>query len=121
MNTASSKTALKNFLEAIVSFDEQQRIVQFDRNAENMFGRSVAEALQKPLDALFPVYAGKKYEDQLKLFAKDRDGNKRDGWLEMRAVRENGEEFPVEVDITKFKVKGRYIFTAIFKEMTENV
>lgn len=121
MNDARKKVFMRNFLEAIVSFDDQQRIVQFDRNAEKMFGCSVAEALQKPLEVLFPVYAGKKYEDQLKLFAKGRDGNKRDGWLEMRAVRENGEEFSVDVDITKFKVKGKTIFTTVFKEMTGNV
>lgn len=121
MNGFGDKIIMRNSLEAIVSFDDQQRIVQFDRNAEKMFGCTVAEALQKPLEVLFPVYAGRKYEDQLKLFAKDGDGNKRDGWLEMRAVRENGEEFPVEVDITKFKVKGKTIFTTIFKEMTENV
>ncbi len=121
MDTASRKTAMKSTLEAIISFDEQHQIVQFDRNAENMFGCSVAEALQKPLDALFPIYSGKKYEDQLKLFAKESNGYKRDGWLEMRAVRENGEEFPVEVDITKFKVKGKTIYTAIFKEMMESI
>ena len=112
---------MRNSLEAIISFDEQQRIVQFDRNAENMFGRSVGHALQTSMGALFPYYSGKKYEDQLKLFAKDGNEFTRDGWLEMRAVRENGEEFFVEVDITKFRVKGKYIFTAIFKEMTEHV
>ncbi len=121
MNIVSGKTTMKNSLEAIVSFDEHQRIVQFDQNAENMFGCSVGEALQKSLDALFPIYSGKKYEDQLKLFAKDGNEFKREGWLEMRAVRENGEEFQVEVDITKFRVKGKYIFTAIFKEMTEHI
>lgn len=106
-------------LEAIVSFDEDQRIVQFDRQAEEMFGYSVAEALQKTLSALFPYYSENKYETQLKLFARNSNGSRRDGWLEMQAVRGNGEEFPVEVDITKFRVNGKYVFTAIFKETAE--
>jgi len=104
-------------LEAIVSFDEQQRIIQFDRNAEEMFGCTVAVALQKTLDFLFPFYSGNKYQNQMKLFARDGKGGERDGWLQMRAVRGNGDEFLVEVDITKFKVNGKNIFTAIFREV----
>ena len=104
-------------LEAIVSFDEQHRIIQFDRNAEEMFDCSVSVALQTTLDLLFPFYSGIKYQTQLRLFAKNGNGLKRDGWLQMRAVRGDGSEFPVEVDITKFKVNGKNIFTAIFKEV----
>lgn len=108
---------MKPCLEAIVSFDECQRIVQFDRQAESMFGYSVGEVLQETLGKLFPIYFMGKYEAQMKLFARDGKIHPRDSWLEMRAVRKSGEEFPVEVDITKFRVNNGYVFTAVFKEI----
>lgn len=108
---------MKNHSEATISFDGDKKIIHFDDNAEKMFGLSMGEALQKPLDQLFPAHFKSKYETQLKLFARSGSRLPTDTWLEMVAIRQNGEEFSVEVDITKDQFKGTHIFRAIFKEV----
>jgi len=108
--------AMKTSLEALISYDQNQRIIQFDRKAEEMFGYAVSEVLNESMGKLFPIYYEKKYQTQLKLFARNGSGHPREAWLEMWAVRKSGEEFPVEVDIAKFRSNDGFIYTAIFKE-----
>ncbi|NIS47445.1 MAG: PAS domain S-box protein [candidate division Zixibacteria bacterium] len=106
-------------MEAIISFDDQHNIVQFDRNAEIMFGFTVGEALRKKMENLFPLHLKKKYENQIRLFAKSENGAGRDAWLQLLAVRNNGEEISVEVDVTKFINNGNSVYTAKFKSFLD--
>lgn len=45
---------VESAMDAIISIDENQRIVLFNPAAERMFALTAAEALGQPIDALLP-------------------------------------------------------------------
>ena len=50
---------IESAMDAIISVDAQQRVVLFNRGAEQVFGCSAAEAMGKPLDQFIPNSSGK--------------------------------------------------------------
>ena len=107
-------------VDAIVSVDQSQQIVGFNKGAEVLFGYVAEEVLGKPLDILLPrsVAAdhGKHVErfgaapEQARLMGERREINGR---------RRDGSEFPAEASIVKLDVDGRPTYTAILRDATE--
>ena len=106
--------------DAIVSVDEEQRIVLYNQGAEKIFGHTRDEVLGKSLNILLPpqhVHAHKTY---VKDFAAGSVTSRRMGdRSEVFGKRKDGTEFPAEASISKVEVAGRCFFTAILRDVTE--
>lgn len=105
-------------MDAIVSTDECQNIIIFNRAAEQIFGYQAAEIIGQPLDRLLPVqYRGKhrKYVDN---FGKTSISTRVDLPRQLYGLRSNGEEFPFEASISVTKIAGGLIYTAILRDNT---
>ncbi len=85
----------------LISIDEQQRVILFNRQAERIFGYAAHEVIGQPLLMLLPdrfrANHGKLVED----FSRgDETSHQPLSRPDLRGLRKNGEEFPVEAAIS---------------------
>lgn len=109
--------------DAIITTDEQQRIVIYNQGAEAIFGWSCAEALGKPLDMLIPERFRRSHRQFVRDFAgwdvpARQMGERRP---EIFGLRKNGEEFPAEAAISKITVDRTRLFTVVLRDVSDRV
>lgn len=106
--------------DAIISVDEAQRIVFFNRGAEQIFGYESADVIGEPLELLLPHRFHQVHAEHIRDFGRSPQVARRMGErLPISGQRANGDEFPAEASITKMEVDGRLVFTAVLRDMTE--
>jgi PAS domain S-box-containing protein len=106
--------------DAIISIDTEQRIVLFNRAAEQIFQRSSAEMLGQPLDRLIPERFRVIHRGHVGGFAQTGVTSRVMGDLaSLSALRGDGSEFPIEASISQAKVGDQTLFTVILRDITE--
>jgi diguanylate cyclase (GGDEF)-like protein/PAS domain S-box-containing protein len=114
------RAMINGALDAIVSIDHQERIVEFNPAAEHIFGHSRAEVLGLKLaDVIVPPHLRNAHSAGHANFI--RSGQKKifDQRLELTAVRADGTEFPVELTITSLHDQGLPMVTGFIRDLTE--
>lgn len=116
------KGLVETAMDAIVSIDDQHRIVLFNPAAERMFGHREEDVIGSPLDRLLPQQFRETHEQQIANFSNHGETRRRFGALgNVFGLRANGEQFPVEVSISRETVGGQKFFSAIMRDITERV
>ncbi len=106
--------------DAIISVDESQRIILFNKGAERIFGYSSEEAIGMPLDQLLPMQGRAGHADRVRQFGQSANAARRMGERsEISGRRRDGTEFPAEASISCLQGAPRRIFTAILRDVTE--
>jgi PAS domain S-box-containing protein len=106
--------------DAIISVDEEQRIVHFNQGAEAVFGWREQEIVGQPLDVLIPPDVHDRHGEHLRRFAGGDVVSKKMGERqEIFGVRKGGERFPAEASISRLDVGGQRLFTAVLRDVTE--
>ena len=109
--------------EAIVTVDEQQRIVMINPAAQRMFGCSAIEALGSPLSRFIPADRREAHTRHVAEFARAGTLEARMGELgRVTGLRANGETFPAEASISRVAVSGPagpiHYFTALLRDLS---
>ena len=113
---------IESAMDAIVSVDAEHRIVLFNPAAEKMFGYAEKEMLGQPVHRLLPTGFRDGHARQMQAFAGNGETRRRFGALgNVCGLRANGEEFPVEVSISRVTVESKQYFTAILRDITERL
>ena len=98
-------------MDAIIAIDEKQRVRVFNPASEKMFGCTANDAIGSGLNRFIP---------QRFRFGQPGVGNRTVGASgEFRAVRANGEEFPIEASISQEEASGEGLLTVIIRDITE--
>jgi PAS domain S-box-containing protein len=122
-SAAHFATIVNTATEAIISVNQDQRIVLFNHGAESCFGYSAAEMLGQPLDRLLPKQLGEIHRSHIQNFADAPEINRASrhmaGDREISGRRKDGTEFPVEASIAKSTVNGQTTLTVILRNVTE--
>ena len=107
--------------DAIISVDENQRIILFNEGAEKIFGYSKAEAIGASLDFLIPERFRAIHREHAARFAAEPSTARRMGQRETPIFgrRKNGEEFPADAAISKIDVEGKAIMTVALRDITD--
>lgn len=120
-DTESRMTEILNIaVDGIIAVDRTQRIILFNRGAEQMFGYNAQETIGQPLEMLIPAGSHLQHRDAVDLFAAGPECARRMGdRREVLGRRKDGSEFPVDISISKSMHKGEAIMTAIVRDVTE--
>ncbi len=107
-------------MDAIITMNDEQHIVQFNAAAEKMFGCSAREAMGKSIDRFIPERFRATHRKHVKSFGETRVTDRRMGALRaISGLRSNGEEFPIEASISQVKEGKHRFFTVILRDITE--
>jgi PAS domain S-box-containing protein len=106
--------------DAIVSVDEEQRIVLFNAAAERMFQCPEHEALGQDLGRFISERHRAAHQQLIENFAHRAETTGENGRIStLRGLRANGEEFPMEASISQVEMDGKKIYTAILRDVAE--
>lgn len=111
---------IESAMDAIITVDEGLRIVLFNPAAEQMFQCPAAHALCHPLDQFIPERFRSAHTQHVRGFGETRATRRQMGNLgSISGLRASGQEFPIEASISRVRVGGRTLFTAIVRDITE--
>ncbi|MDP3250192.1 MAG: PAS domain S-box protein, partial [Polaromonas sp.] len=111
---------LESAMDAIITVDEQQRIVMYNRAAEEVFGWSRQEVLLQPLEKLIPDRFRPNHARHVESYSGTGVSSRRMGVRRViHGLRRNGEEFPLDASISVLHTPEGKLFTAIVRDITE--
>jgi PAS domain S-box-containing protein len=106
--------------DAVISIDDQQRIIRFNRGAEEIFGYARSEMLGRPLDLLLPERFRGLHSQHVTRFGNADVSARRMGERRpISGLRANGEEFPAEASISKVDIAGERIYTVVLRDISD--
>jgi PAS domain S-box-containing protein len=108
-------------LDAIITIDGEGRVVRFNRAAERMFGYSRVEALGQSLaELVIPVRLRAVHRERLSRLAQGDPPSVLDRAFQEHALRKSGEEFPVELVVTRTS-DSPAMFTGFVRDLSQLV
>ena len=123
----SSEARLQSILDtassAIISVDEERNIVLFNRMAERLFGYNSDEARQIPALELLPERLRNLSGEHIQVEPDGRVTWNETGTREatLLGLRKDGEEFPIEVSMSRLEIEGSAVYTAILNDISERL
>jgi PAS domain S-box-containing protein len=119
---ARLRGVLESAMDAIITVDEGQRVVLFNKAAEDVFLCPRAVAVGAPLDWFIPERYRQGHRALVRDFGETGASSRRMGHARVvRGLRRNGEEFPIEASISQVVEHGQRFFTVILRDVTERV
>ncbi len=110
---------LESAMDAVITIDDQQRVVLFNRAAEAMFDCPRANALGGPLDRFLPARFRSAHSGHIGAFGSAGITNRRMGHnTVLSALRADGAEFPIEASISKAAAGSGQLYTVILRDIT---
>jgi two-component system, cell cycle sensor histidine kinase and response regulator CckA len=107
-------------MDAIVSLDEEQRIVLFNPAAEKMFQIAAAQALGSDFTELIAPQHRGQHKEQVIEFTQSGLSSRRIGMLgDLSGRRSTGEEFPLEASISQSHAQKKRLITLILRDASE--
>ena len=106
-------------MDAIITVDDRQRIVQFNASAERIFGCPAAQAIGRPLERFIPERFRSAHRAHVENFGRTGSTTRMMGArLSLHGLRADGDEFPIDASISQIEVDGRRYFTVILRDIT---
>ncbi|HYF43993.1 MAG TPA: PAS domain-containing sensor histidine kinase [Ramlibacter sp.] len=113
---------LDSAMDAILSVDEDQKIVLYNRAAEKIFGWPAAHVLRQPLEMLIPSRFRTGHAAQVRRFGRTGVTSRRMGdRTVIYGLRASGEEFPMDASISQLDTPEGKLYTVILRDVTERV
>jgi PAS domain S-box-containing protein len=107
-------------LDAIITMDDDSRIVEFSRAAEQMFGRVREEAIGHPLLDVVGSLEMREGEHQglerITAGGLEQIVGRR---VEVAALRADASRFPAELTIAKVSIAGSQLYTGFIRDLTD--
>lgn len=114
------KGIIESAMDAIISVDENLRVILFNGAAEKIFQCSAADALGQPLDQFIPADLRAQHADSIRTFGETGLTSRvKKGVGTIKGVRADGQEFPVEASISQIETASGKLYTVILRDITE--
>ena len=113
------RTLAETASDAIITIDEDSRIVLVNRAAERVFGHHAPDLAGQDLAILMPEYLRHIHRQGLDRYRKT--GIRHISWqsVELPGLHKDGHEIPLEVSFGEFARDGKRFFTGIARDVTE--
>ena len=115
----SSRIITETASDAIITINENSRIIFVNRGAVNIFGYSIEEMLGAELTLLMPEYLRHLHRAGLKNHLET--GGKHISWVavELPGLHKSGMEISLELSFGEFQKDGQRFFTGIARDITK--
>ena len=110
---------ISSAMDAIITVDNEQKIIVFNRAAEQIFRCPAAEALGQAIDKFIPNRFHEAHRKHIRSFGQTGISSRSiysPGTL--MGVRADGEEFPVEATISQVKTSSEKLYTVILRDIS---
>ncbi|MBI5491789.1 MAG: PAS domain S-box protein [Deltaproteobacteria bacterium] len=113
------RAVVESASDAVICLQPPGRIYLWNRKAEEMFGYSAEEAIDKDLHALItPERFRDRAGESLGRFFTSGEGELVGKTAEFAALRKDGAEFPIELSISGIKIRGVWNSVGIIRDIT---
>ncbi len=113
---------LDSAMDAIITIDEQQRVVMFNAAAETMFGWPQSEAIGASLATFLPPRFRDSHGEHVRRFGGTGIGSRRMGAQRLiTGLRRDGEEFPIDASISQHTDGVARFYTVVLRDVTDRV
>jgi len=119
-NEAQLAGIIGSAMDAIITVDENQRIMLFNTSAEEIFGCSTTDAIGRPFDEFLPERSRQAHHELVRQFGEQNATRRLIGTDEdLYGLRSSGEEFPMEASISQIELYGQKFYTIILRDITD--
>ncbi len=119
LSEARNKATVDTAADAILTIDDDDCVVSFNRAAEEMFGVTAPDILWNRLDSLFPAVQLRETDGQRFEFPPGQTTAVIARSRSIEARRADGTVFPIELSVSASEVEGRRFYTGILRDVTE--
>jgi PAS domain S-box-containing protein len=117
---ARKSAILDSALDGVITIDENGRIIDFNPAAERMFGHRANDVRGADMaDLIIPPEFRQRHREAFARYLATGEATLIGGRAELSGLRANGDEFPVELSITRGDVGGRTFFTSYLRDLTD--
>jgi diguanylate cyclase (GGDEF)-like protein/PAS domain S-box-containing protein len=104
--------------DTIITSDDKDNVILWNRGAESLFGYEPAEILGKPLGSLIAKPFRRAYDDMRQLVLKESAKCNRQT-IDITVITKEGIEFPVRLMYTRWRQGNQLSFTAVIRPVVE--
>jgi PAS domain S-box-containing protein len=105
--------------DAIITMDQQLNIREFNPAAELMFGYARLDILGRNVELLLPASERAQQASALNEYMTTGRGPLAGRQLELRGLRADGTEFPLELTVARIGADNRAVLTGFMRDITE--
>jgi PAS domain S-box-containing protein len=105
--------------DGIIISDAGDRVIECNPSAEKIFGYGKGEMIGMNLMHLMPEKYHGRHLEGLKTFLETGTSYIQGKVLELEGLRKNGEDFPIDLILSSFKVGGQINFAGTIRDITE--
>lgn len=110
---------IRSSMEAIITIDENQRVVMFNPMAERLLGCPASEALGASLERFVPERFRAAHAAHVRQFGVTGVSDRQMGGRRvLYGLRANGDEFPIEASISQFDDENGKLYTVMLRDIT---
>ena len=120
LSSRHRESILDSAMDAIVTVNEDQRVLFFNEAAARMFQCPASEALGDRLDRFIPARYREVHREHIRAFGRSGVSTRNMGDLgTVTGLRADGTEFPIEASVSQVSVNAKQYFTAILRDVTD--
>lgn len=116
---ARIRELLESAPDAMMVADEAGTIVLVNRQAETLFGYTRAEMIGQRVELLLPSPLRAAHRGHRAAYFREPRVRTMGGDLELRAVRKDGSEFPIEVSLSPLHTEAKLLVSSAIRDITE--
>ena len=118
-NQAKNKAILTASLDALITIDEQGKVIDYNEVASSTFGWQHNEIIGQTLaDFIIPEHKRKAHHQGILHYLTQRDSPVINQRLELHALHKLGHQFPIEINIAPIETPQGTMFTAFIRDIS---
>lgn len=118
LEAARARSIVDRARDAIVSINSAGKILDFNREAERLFGYAGAEVIGADVSILMPSPDRERHADYVARYERTGEARAIGRIRDVRALRKNGETFPAELAVSELRLGDERLYTAIVRDVS---
>ncbi len=119
-NEEQVETLFRSAPDAVIVIDPKGEVIRWNLTAEKLFGWTYEEAVGRPIhEIIIPERLRHRHLAGMANFLKTGEGQVLNKTLELPALRKDGSELDVELNISAVKTKNGYEFVSFLRDITD--